>query len=336
MSGPDATAAGPGGPTGAPLTLGVVVVTYKRLSDLASCLDGLSRLRRLPDEVVVTVHADDAATAAFMAARPAGVLPVRMIPVPRSGIVAARNAALEASTTDIVAFIDDDTVPHPDWSERIQSHFERDPRLGGLGGKDRLHDGTSFNDQLSDVVGHISWYGRVVPNQHLGHGAPREVDMVKGANMSFRRAAIGAIRFDTRLKGRGAQPNDDLAFGLEVRRTGWTLLYDPAVLVDHFSGKRQETRHYATVAAVTDQRGYKDFAYNEVVALWDELSPSRRVAFVAWSFLVGTRVCPGVVQAIRFTPRLGRASWQRFSLAQQGKLEGLRGMRKSRPPNLMT
>ena len=319
-----------------PLSFGVLIVTYRRVEDLDRCLDGLCRLRRAPDEVVVTVHDGDDATAAFLAARPVESLPLRMISVPQPGIVAARNAGLAAIATDVIAFVDDDTVSHPDWSERILSHFDRDPTLGGLGGKDRLHDGVRFNDQRSDVVGRISWYGRVVPNQHLGHGAPREVDMLKGANMSFRRAAIGTIRFDARLRGRGAQPNDDLAFGLMVRRSGWRLLYDPAVLVDHFSGRREEVRHYATVAAVTDQRGFKDFAFNEVVALWDELSPARRAAFVAWSVLVGTRVCPGLAQAVRFTPRLGLASWQRFRLAQQGKLAGWRAMINASKQRLTT
>lgn len=147
--------------------------------------------------------------------------------------------------------------------------------------------------------------------------------------MSFRRTAIGEIRFDTRLRGKGAQPNDDLTFGLAVRRAGWRLVYDPAVLVDHFSGRRDEARHYATVAKVTDESGFRDYAYNEVVALWDELSPARRVGFAAWSFLVGTRVCPGLLQAVRFTPKLRQASWHRFRLAQQGKLEAWRHMRAS-------
>ena len=308
-------------------SFGVIVVTYRRVTDLAKCLDGLARQRRKPDDVIVTVRDIDQPSRDFLDQRPAGDLPLRMVLVTTPGIVAARNAGLDACETDIIAFLDDDTVPHPDWSERVIAHFEQDPRLGGLGGKDRLHDGTKFDDRLSDTVGQVRWYGRVIPNQHLGHGAPREVDMLKGANMSFRRSAVGSIRFDTRLKGQGAQPNDDVAFCLAVRRAGWKLLYDPAVLVDHFSGDRTETRHYAVVAAVTDRHGFQDLAYNEVIALWDEMPPARRAGFMAWSLLVGTRVCPGLVQAVRFTPQLGFASWQRFLLAQQGKLQAWKDLR---------
>lgn len=309
------------------LSFGVIIATYQRTDALANCLDGLARQRCGPDDVIVMVRDTDRSSRDFLDRRPAGGLPLRVIVVTAPGVVAARNAGLDACKTDVIAFLDDDTVPHPDWTERVVAHFEHDPRLGGLGGKDRLHDGTKFDDRMSDTVGQIRWYGRVIPNQHLGHGAPREVDMVKGANMSFRRSAIGSARFDTRLKGQGAQPYEDVAFGLAVRRAGWKLLYDPEVLVDHFSGKRTETRHYALVAALTDRRGFEDLAYNEVVALWDDMPAARRAGFMAWSLLIGTGVCPGLVQAVRFTPRLGLASWQRFLIAQQSKLQAWMDLR---------
>jgi hypothetical protein len=52
----------------------------------------------------------------------------------------------------------------------------------------------------------------------------------------------------------------------------------------------------------------------------------RKIAFISWTILVGTGVCPGLVQALRFTPRLGGASWRRFYLAQQGKFEAFRDL----------
>lgn len=309
------------------MSLCVVVVTYRRVSSLADCLDGLSKLRRLPQQIIVTVRDIDRETQDFLQSYSTSNLSFQQVLVTTPGIVAARNAGLEACNSDIVAFLDDDTVPHADWSERVIEHFVANPRLGGLGGKDRLHNGIQFDERRSNVIGRVQWCGRVIPNQHLGYGAPREVDFLKGANMIFRSKAVGSIRFDTRLKGKGAQPNDDVTFCLAVRRAGWQLVYDPAVLVDHFSGSRDEVRHYAVIAPVTDWRGFQDFGYNEVIAVWDELSPRRRVAFGIWSVLIGTRVCPGILQAVRFTPKLGLGSWRRFWIAQRGKLEALHDLR---------
>lgn len=305
----------------------VIIATYRRPSALLQCLNSLLTQQLKFEEIIVTVRDVDSDTQVALSSRPADGLPLRIVVVQMPGIVAARNAGLEVVTGDLVAFLDDDTVAHPDWSERALEHFASDSRLGGLGGKDRLHDGKCFNDRKSNIVGHISWFGRIVPNQHLGYGASREVDMLKGANMIFRRSAIGNIRFDTRLRGTGAQPNDDVAFCLAIRRAKWKLVYDPSVLVDHYSGRRDEVRHYVEIDKVVDRQGFKDLAYNDVVALWDELPRFRHLAFGLWSVLVGTSICPGLLQAIRFTPRLGWASWERLVLAQQGKLEAWRALR---------
>jgi GT2 family glycosyltransferase len=307
-----------------PLSLGVAVPTFRRPEDLARCLEAISRQEVLPSDVIVTVRDIDTETRRFLTEASSMPFSLRTLEITVPGLVAARNAALAACKTDILAFLDDDAAPHPDWSRRVIGHFIADPKLGGLGGKDRLHDGTCFNEGRRKRIGTVYWFGRVVADHHLGYGEPRPVDMVKGVNMSFRSSIFKDIRFDTRLRGNGAQPNDDLMFSLAVRRAGWKLLYDPAVLVDHFSGRREETRHYAEVGAVRDTQGFRDWAFNEVIAIWDEFPPWRRGVFIAWSLLVGTRACPGLVQAIRFTPTLGRVAWQRFLLAQQGKLEAVR------------
>jgi len=309
---------------GSTLSLTVAVPTFRRPDDLARCLKAIAAQECLPDEVLVTVRDIDTQTQDFIAALPPTPFPLRVINLTERGLVVARNAALTSFKSDIIAFVDDDAAPHPDWVCRVRRHFEADPRLGGLGGKDRLHDGKRFIEGRRANVGQLQWFGRVVADHHLGYGPPRPVDMLKGANMAFRRAAIGAIRFDQRLRGSGAQPNEDLTISLAVRRAGWNVIYDPAVLVDHFSGGRDEARHYAEIAAVRDTKGFREWAFNEVVAVWDEFPSWRLAVFFAWSLLVGSRVCPGLVQAIRFTPTLGLASWQRFALAQRGKFEALR------------
>ena len=303
------------------LTIGIAIASYRRPDDLKRCLKALSEQNRPPDDVIVVVRADDEATKDTVAAAADGRLPVRQLFVDAPGTVPARNVALKHCRTDILSFIDDDTMPHRDWLERIVPYFAVDPTLGGLGGKDRIHDGTSFNDRAVHDVGRIQWFGRVVGNHHLGVGAARTVDFLKGANMSFRTAAFRDIQFDARLRGTGAQTSEDLVFSAAVRRAGWKLVYDPRIVVDHFLGKREEIRHYADIATVKDKQGFLNFAFNEVVAVWDELPASRLVAFALWSFTVGTGICPGLLQAVRFTPKLGVSSWRRFALAQTGKLD---------------
>jgi GT2 family glycosyltransferase len=301
-----------------PSTVSVLLCTYRRPADLARCLEALSRQTRLPDEVVV-VHRDiDAETRALLAGPLPANLNIRIAEVQPPGLIAARNTGLDVCRGDILALIDDDAVPYPWWCERLLEHFQANPQLGGLGGRDRCFNGKEFDDRQVELVGKLQWIGRRIGNHHIGTGGLREVDMLKGANMSYRAAAVKGLRFDTRLRGSGSQPYEDIAFSLAVRRAGWQLMYDPDVLVDHYEGAREEIRYYTATIPVADAEGFRNFAYNGVVAMWDEFSPIRRVAFLTWSFFLGTRVCPGLVQAVRFTPIMGLASWKRFWIAQEG------------------
>jgi GT2 family glycosyltransferase len=303
-----------------PQTIGVLIPTYRRPAAAVRCLDGIIVQSRRADDIMFVVRRGDAESVATLTSRMDGRLPVRILTVERPGLVAARNAGLDACRTDVLAMIDDDAVPHPDWLDRILAHFQRNPRLGGLGGKDHCYDGTKFDDGRAIVVGKLQWFGRVIGNHHRGFGEPREVDILKGVNMSYRAKVFTQVRFDERLRGSGAQANEDLCFSVAVRNAGWKLLYDPAVLVVHHIQPREEPRFYGGVIPVWNATGFRDFAFNEVMAIWDVLPPGRRGIFAIWSALVGTGVCPGLLQALRYSPRLGLMSWRRFVLAQAGKL----------------
>jgi GT2 family glycosyltransferase len=309
-----------------PQTIGVLIATYRRPDDLLRCLSALKKQRLQPNDILVVVRDDDSETKSMLNVHPPVGLPIRVISIDRPGSVAARNAGLDVCQTDILAIIDDDTSPHADWLSRVMENFRNDPALGGLGGRDRCFDGTAFDDQQEPVVGKIQWWGRTIGNHHLGFGKVREVDVLKGANMSFRARAFEHVRFNTRLKGKGAQPSEDFCFSVDVKAQGWKLAYDPAALVDHYASRRDEKRLYVGVSAVADQAAFRDFCYNQTLSIWNALSPLRRSVFFAWSFLIGTGVFPGLVQAVRFTPKLGLDSWQRFLLAQQGKVEAFRDL----------
>jgi cellulose synthase/poly-beta-1,6-N-acetylglucosamine synthase-like glycosyltransferase len=315
-------------------TIAVLICTYRRPADLLRCLAALGRQSRPADEILIVARPEDEATrdAVSGAAIATAGLPIRLVPVTRPGLIAARGAGLDACRCDCIAMTDDDTAPREDWLARIVAHFEQDAQVGGVGGRDRCPLGDGWNEGRKAGVGTLSWFGRMAGYHHLGYGAARPVRILKGANMSYRMAAVGATRVDVRLRGAGAQPHEDAAFSMSIRRKGWRLIYDPAVLVDHYEGVREEARHYSGIAPVTDPEAFKEGAYNWAINLWDEFSPLQHAAFLTWNVLVGTRIAPGLVQALRFTPSLGRASWYRFWLTQQATWEAYRDLLLSRGP----
>ncbi|MGS0891781.1 glycosyltransferase family 2 protein [Burkholderia stagnalis] len=293
------------------MKISVLVPTYRRPADLARCLLALQRQHRPPDEVIVVARPEDDATHERLA-DPAvgGALPLRLVAVDVPGQVAALNRGLDTATGEIVAITDDDAAPHPDWLARIESAFLADPRVGAVGGRDWVHEKGRLLDASRERVGRLTLSGKIVGNHHLGVGDPREVDTLKGANMSYRRAAIERLRFDTRLRGAGAQTHNDTAFSMEVQRAGWKLLYDPAIAVDHYPAERfdDDRRDAASLNAISNG------AYNLQLTLREHLPPVRREIAWWWWALVGTRVYPGFAHVLLslHTARRGRvlAHWR--------------------------
>jgi glycosyltransferase involved in cell wall biosynthesis len=276
-------------------SISVIVPTYKRAKDLERCLAALDAQTVRVHEVIVVYREDDIETEKVLRIFHANTsLTIVFAHPPIPGVVAAMNAGLDIATSDIIAITDDDAMPRKDWLEHIAAHFVADPTLAGVGGRDFLYvDGNLVSGQES-VVGKLRWFGRTIHGHHLGVGGSREVDYLKGVNMSYRRASIKGFRFDTRLKGSGAQVHCEMAFCLALRRVGQRLVYDPKIIVDHFTAPRHDV----------DQRTFNSEAltnatHNETLALLEYMSSLQRIAFLIWAVSVGSKWSPGLAQGVR-------------------------------------
>lgn len=266
----------------------------------------------------MVVRDTDAETWQFLAQLNAPNLPLHTVKVTQPGVVAALNAGLAAVEGDIVSITDDDAAPHPDWLERIAAYFTSDSRLGGLGGRDWIHHGSKLEDASRPVVGQLQWFGRVIGNHHLGVGEPREVDILKGVNMSFRKEAIGQLRFDERMRGTGAQVHFEMAFTLTLKRAGWKIIYDPNVAVDHYPAQRfdeDQRNNFNEVAFI-------NLVHNETLVLLEHLPFIRRIVFLFWAIFVGTCDSLGFVQWLRFLPSQGQLAGKKLLASWRGRWQG--------------
>lgn len=292
-----------------------VIPTYKRPRELRRCLSSVGAQLHRADQVIIVVKHDDAPTQATLHDFQSR-LPLTIVTVTQPGQVHALNAGLDAADGDVVAITDDDAAPRPDWLARIAAHFAADPDLGGLGGRDWVHqpDGR-LEDGGRRRVGKVQWFGRIIGNHHLGVGGPRVVDLLKGANMSYRRTAIAGLRFDARLRGQGAQVHNDMAFSMAVKRRGWKLVYDPAVAVDHYLAPRADI----------DQRGVfhpeatENAAFNLLCATQTQLTGWKRWSTRQWQVWVGTSGEPGSLAYLRAATTGGRHAKERYAAARRGR-----------------
>ena len=300
------------------MQISTIVPTYRRQQDLARCLEALQKQTRLADEVLVVVRDTDTETRTFIESFQPQNLSLQTVTVKVSGVVAAMNAGLEVAQGDIIAFTDDDAAPHTDWLEKIESYFMADESVGGVGGRDWVYRNKQLLDGKRELVGKLQWFGRAIGNHHIGVGKPREVDILKGVNMSFRRAAISGMRFDERMKGTGAQVHFELAFCLELKRKGWKMIYDPTIGVDHYRGQRFDEDLRDRFNAIA----FSNAVHNETFVLLEHLSPIGRLAFLLWAVLIGTRKARGLIQLLRFLPSERALAGRKWLASIEGRWQG--------------
>lgn len=279
------------------LTIAVIVPTFMRPTALLACLDGLGAQTRPADEVIIVVREDDTATRQaveeWKATHPSFAERVRTVSVSRPGQIPAMNAGLVATRSCIVCFTDDDCVPRPDWLERLAKHYA-DARVGGVGGRDVIHRDDGVVDGEVRVVGKYSWYGRPVGNHHLSlvPAVPVECDILKGANMSFRRVLL-AGGFDEALQIGAAQGNDMDAC-LSIRRLGYRLIYDPLAIVDHYPAERfgEATRAYDATHMLFAE------GHNWAYVALKHARPWQVPGVLIYGFLVGHARAYGLLRAL--------------------------------------
>jgi GT2 family glycosyltransferase len=212
-------------------TLSVVICAFteRRWRDLVAAVDSVAAQSRAPGEVVVVIdHNADLRSRAAAELPSARVVANDHVP----GLSGARNTGVQATSGDVVAFMDDDATADRDWLETLLGHY-RDPQVIAVGGAvvPQWETGRprGFPEEFDWVVG-CTYRG--MPTGR------RPVRNLIGANMSFRREIFGAVGGFSEGVGRVGLAGgecEETEFFLRVRATfpGGLILYEPAARVTH-------------------------------------------------------------------------------------------------------
>jgi glycosyltransferase involved in cell wall biosynthesis len=116
------------------MKISVVVPVYNEQKYIGQCLQALTTQTRPPDEIIVVNNnsTDESETIIKK-------YKVRLINEKKQGMTYARNRGFNEATGDIIARTDSDSVPPPDWIEKIEKNFKKNS-LDGLGGPLDMHD----------------------------------------------------------------------------------------------------------------------------------------------------------------------------------------------------
>ena len=195
--------------------ISVVVCTFNGRRTIRECLEGIGKLHYPNYETIVV---DDGSTDG--AGDIAAEYDVRLIRTENQGLSAARNLGWQSATGEIVAYIDDDASPDPDWLTYLAAAFLKE-EYAGVGGPNIPvpDDGDTANCIANSPGG---------PAHVLLSDC--EAEHIPGCNMAFRRSWLEAINgFDPQFR----QAGDDVDVCWRTRERGGKLGFSPAAMVWH-------------------------------------------------------------------------------------------------------
>jgi len=241
------------------MTLTIVIVSFNAADDLARCLDSLRAAPpAIAHEIVVVDNASSDSSRDVVAARTG----VRLIALPDNiGFARANNAAIRATSSDLILLLNSDTIVPPDAIDRLVAALDASPDIAAAG--PRLVDAAgrpelSFGDMIAPVA---EWrQKRLVTAVERGDAAALDEvarrtsrngfpDWVSGACLLVKRAeAEAAGLFDERY----FMYLEDVDFCAALRARGQHITFIPEVTITHLRGRSRASAPAAT------SRHYRD------------------------------------------------------------------------------
>jgi glycosyltransferase involved in cell wall biosynthesis len=237
----------------APPTVAVVVCTRDRPEQLASCLESVLALRTQPDELVVIDNAPSDERSRSVCAR----LGVRYVQEPLPGQSRARNRGIVETSSDLVAFTDDDCDAHPCWLDDLGSSFA-DPLVScvtGYVGPAELESDAQVTFETHYTFGR-KWY-RTVYDSSTASPVMGAATAGAGANMIVRRSALARVGLFAEELGPGtpARSSDDKYLYYRLLAAGDRIVYEPERMIFHC-----HRRDLRSLERIMNDYGVSEFA----------------------------------------------------------------------------
>jgi glycosyltransferase involved in cell wall biosynthesis len=226
------------------MTASVVICCYTmaRWVTLTTAIDEVRSQLRPDDELVVVVDHEPKLVQALTERYVASDV---VITVNRNspGLSHARNAGIDASSGDVVVFLDDDAVPQPGWLKTLLQPLTDDD-VAGVGG-------AVEPDWAAAKPGWFPLeFGWVVGCDYSGlPEGPSQIRNPLGASMAIRRSVFTEVgRFSSVVGRVGTLPfgceETELCIRASAHNPRWVFVREPASVVRHVVPSTRTTLRY--------------------------------------------------------------------------------------------
>lgn len=241
----------------------IVVMAYERPAGLRRCLSALTRLRtdRASFRVVVV---DDGSEADIrsVADEFTNQLDLLYRRIPHAGVARARNAGLEESTGDLVAFLADDHEPPPDYLNRAIEFLERVPEAELITFNVRSVGGT--------IARHVQQMYMELALVMNAQARPDEYGVYASFHLPASRAAVFRRSLFDRVApfDESLMSGEDGELGARLADAGIPVYFDRDFYIDHWEEK--------SLRDFLNQRVSYARSFHEVLSRRNPPSPGER------------------------------------------------------------
>lgn len=253
-----------------PLNISVVINTYNRAASLRNTLEAF-RWQHYPcfEVVVVNGPSTDQTEQVLDEFQDS----IKAVSCPVANISVSRNIGISHAAGDVVAFIDDDGIPYPNWLQGLADRYD-DGDVGGVGGFVWDHTGMAYQTRYitCDRFGEARFFDIFDPSDLFSFPGAQWYPSLMGVNSSFRRTVLHEIGGFNEMY---AYFLDETDVCLRVIDRGYKIVITPHAnvhhkyLASHIRDAKRRTRNFYPIIrsktnfVLTHGAAVKGMAYSE-------------------------------------------------------------------------